>query len=97
MPKISLGVKLTDTYNILIDNMHGMREVVRHLIAVHGLKRIAFIRGPENNKDATERFQAYLSVLQEYNIPYDPQLTVLSMFVTDDGKEAVRILLAPAA
>jgi len=53
-----------------------MQAILQHLVEVHGLRRIAFIRGPEHNEEADNRFKAYLETLAAYNIPVDPQLIV---------------------
>ena len=44
-----------------------MKRITEHLIKVHGLKNIAFVRGPDV-PEAEERFNAYKSVLAENNI-----------------------------
>src|SRR5450432_1429212 len=93
VPKISLGVELPAIPSILVDNKTGMRALVRHLIEVHGIRRIAFVRGPEHNPEAEERLQAYLSVLVEHHITFDPQLIVEGRFQPEDGKETISILL----
>ena len=41
--KVSLGVPVPKTRNILIDNKKGMQNLTKHLIKVHNIKNIAFI------------------------------------------------------
>jgi serine phosphatase RsbU (regulator of sigma subunit)/DNA-binding LacI/PurR family transcriptional regulator len=59
--------------HIPLDNYEGMREALVHLIEVHQYRRIAFLRGP-THPYAEERYRAYRDVLQEYQIPFDPNL-----------------------
>jgi signal transduction histidine kinase/DNA-binding LacI/PurR family transcriptional regulator len=93
VPKVSLGITLPNAVNVLVDNQAGMRAAIEHLIEVHGLRRIAFIRGPDNHEEAVARFEAYLDVLLAHDIPLDLQLTVEGNFMPEDGKVAVHILL----
>jgi LacI family transcriptional regulator len=44
--------------SVSVDNHGGAREMVRHLAAA-GHRRIAFISGPDNNFDASERLRGY--------------------------------------
>jgi len=57
------------------DFYQSMREEIIHLIEHHGYHRIAFIRGPDITQATTyARYQAYLDVLEEYGLPFDPNL-----------------------
>ena len=42
--------------NIAIDNNAAMREIVRHVITVHGAKVVNFISGPLSNPEALARY-----------------------------------------
>ena len=82
---------------IVADNYQGMRDVIRHLVEVHGYRRLAFVRGVEGNLAADERYRAYVDAIAEYGLPSDPALLVTgdpdSHFSVDGGRNAVRILL----
>ncbi len=93
LPVVSINVKLEGIPSILIDNKFGMKETVNHLIKVHGLNKIAFIRGPENNPEAQVRYSAYLEALSENGIKTDPQLIVQGNFLSPSGYEAVETLV----
>lgn len=60
MPAVLMNSSLsgTDLQSVSVDNYGGAREMVRHLAAA-GHRRIAFISGPENNFDASERLRGY--------------------------------------
>ncbi len=79
--------------SVVVDNEVGMRDIVTHLIEVHGYRRIAFICGPENNEEAALRYRAYADVLIEHDIPLDPALVAPGMFLYESGVEAIRLLL----
>lgn len=92
VPLISLAQIIEGAPTLSIDSYHGMRAAIIHLIEVHGLRRLAFIRGPANHFFAQERYRAYTSVLQEYGLPFAPEL-VTRPLQWDAGAEAARILL----
>jgi DNA-binding LacI/PurR family transcriptional regulator/anti-anti-sigma regulatory factor/putative methionine-R-sulfoxide reductase with GAF domain len=89
-------VGITETPGLpsaVVDNEVGMRGVVTHLVEVHGYRRVAFIRGPEDNKEAALRYRAYADVLVEHDIPLDPDLVAPGSFSTASGQDAMRLLL----
>ena len=92
LPVRVLGKIAGDSPNIVIDNASGLRDVIRHLIEKHGYRRLAFVNGPLQNKDAEERYSVYKEVLAEYNIPFDPDLVVQGGFLYADGQLTVRTL-----
>ncbi len=59
---------------VLMDNRGGMAAAVSHLIEVHGQRRIAFVRGPDNHGGARERYQGYLDALAAHGLPVDQDL-----------------------
>ncbi|MBN1411809.1 MAG: GGDEF domain-containing protein [Spirochaetales bacterium] len=85
MPIVSLSVALKGIPSILIDNKSGIREIMEHLILFHGFKKIAFIKGAENNTDAEERFDAYLESLERHQIEPDPDIIIPGDFTREAG------------
>jgi DNA-binding LacI/PurR family transcriptional regulator/putative methionine-R-sulfoxide reductase with GAF domain len=73
LPAVSLRETEEVPY-IPLGNYQGMREAILHLIEVHQVRRIAFLRGPEDHPTARDRYQAYLDLLQETGLPFDPDL-----------------------
>ncbi len=62
--------------SLIADNEQGLASCVEHLITAHGLTRIGFIAGPENNKDAEERFAGYRNTLEKHGIPFREEYVV---------------------
>jgi signal transduction histidine kinase/CheY-like chemotaxis protein/DNA-binding LacI/PurR family transcriptional regulator/HPt (histidine-containing phosphotransfer) domain-containing protein len=93
LPVRVLGKVQAQAPNIVIDNTSGLRDVLRHLVKVHGYRHLAFVQGPEHNVEADERFGVYRDVLAENNLPLDPQLVVRGNFRYKSGEDAVRVLL----
>ena len=67
--------------------------MVRHLASL-GHRRIAFIAGPDNNRDAVLRQQGFHSALRELGLEPMPGLEVRGKFTESSGYEAARELLS---
>ena len=93
LPLCTLALTCPGVPHVSVDNAAGMREAVLHLIAVHGRRRVAFVRGPENNEDAEQRYRGYLAALQDSGVPFDAELVAPGTFTRDSGHQAVRTLL----
>jgi DNA-binding LacI/PurR family transcriptional regulator len=93
IPIVTQSVELEGASVFVPDNAEGMRAAVRHLIEVHGYKRIAFIRGIEGQLDAKQRFQAYKDELKAHNLRFDENLVVDGDYTNESGRVAIRILL----
>ena len=67
IPCLVLGdnVDNPNTPHLTGGNYHGMKEVVEHLIKVHGYKKIGLVAGPERNFDSNQRIQAYKDTMAE--------------------------------
>lgn len=93
MPIASFAVPGRDVSTYIGDNEGGMRAVVRHLIEEHKYTRIAFIRGPQGQVEAEQRFLAYREELKAHNIRYEDYLVVDGDYSPESGRAAVRTLL----
>ncbi|MBN1876232.1 MAG: substrate-binding domain-containing protein [Anaerolineae bacterium] len=93
LPVVSIGLPLPGIPSVVVDNYQGMRDVIEHLIAVHGYRSLAFIRGPEGNSEAEDRYRAYRDVLAEYNMPFNADLVLPGNNQRVSGREAMRLLL----
>ncbi len=67
-PVVSLEYEFEGVPSVFTDNYAGMRELVEHLVAEHGVKEILFIGGPEDHGDSAERLRALLDVAREKEI-----------------------------
>ena len=93
IPLIVNALQLEGAPNLIADNLNGMRAILSHLLEVHGYKRLAFIRGPQNQIEAAQRFSAYKQELQVHNLPYDEQLVLPGDFSEESGRAAIHTLL----
>ncbi len=88
MPVVALGMPIEGCPSVNFDAYGGMKDEIRHLITVHGDRKIAFIRGPENHSSAEDRLEAYRDALAEAGIDFDPRL-VSSPHAWADGRSAI--------
>ncbi len=93
LPMVTAGGLIEGLPGVVVDNYHGMWNVVAHLIEVHGHRRIAFVRGPANHQEAEERYAAYVDALAAHGLAFDPQLVVQGNFKENGGLTAVEVLL----
>ena len=75
-----------------VDNRGGARVMVSHLAAV-GHRRIAFISGPQNNFDATERLAGYREALHALGLEAGERV-LPGDFSEESGYRAAQSLLA---
>ena len=94
MPICSVAIPLPGLSSVCIDNETGMRSAVEHLIRVHGIRSIAFIRGPAVNEEAELRLRVYREVLEKNGIPFSPDLVVPGDFTHPAGYDAIATLFA---
>jgi len=93
MPTCSIAVALgPDVSSVRVDNESGMQALVAHMIQVHGIRRIAFVRGPPASDEAELRLRVYRETLAANGIPYAEELVVPGDFNAASGREAVDIL-----
>ncbi len=90
---VSLEVRLDRFPSVVPDFYAGMAALMRHLIAHHGYRRVAFIRGPSDSKTGEDRYRAYRDCLAEAGLPFDPELVAPGTFFSPSGATAVSLLL----
>ncbi len=93
LPVVFLGTGPVAYQHVVVDNRKGMENIVRHFTREHHYKRIAFISGPEGDREAQARFAAYKAVLAESGLPFDADLVYQGRFASEDGTNAIRAFL----
>jgi PAS domain S-box-containing protein len=93
LPVVSIELPLEGIPSVVGDFQQSVRAMVVHLIKVHGYRRIAFIRGPEDSLTGEERYHAYTAALAEHGIPFDPDLVAPGDFFAPSGAKAMHLLL----
>ncbi|HSH03852.1 MAG TPA: substrate-binding domain-containing protein [Anaerolineae bacterium] len=73
-PLVTVEQSFPGIPSVMLDDYAGARLAIEHLVVEHGYRRIVFLRGPAAHVGAELRYQAYLDVLKENDIPFDPTL-----------------------
>ena len=79
---------------VTFQNTSAVKELVDHLIEVHGYRRIAFLRGPKGHDDSRLREMGYLESLKSHGIAYRPELVGFGGFNPRDSAETVTAWIA---
>ena len=83
-----------DFYNITIDNITAMEELVRHVIVKHGARRLEYISGPDSNPEARDRLAAFRRVCVENGITVTDDCIHHGEFRSIDGIRTAEKILA---
>jgi DNA-binding LacI/PurR family transcriptional regulator len=93
LPICSIGGALPGAVELSVDNRAGVRQALTHLAQTCGRRRIAFVKGPEGNEEARERFAVYQQVVHELGLASDAELVVDGDFFEPSGARAIKTLL----
>lgn len=90
---VSVNESIEGIPSLTLDNYTGFKKGLNHIIKEHGRRKIAFIRGPEQNSEAQLRYSVYLEALLENDIPFDENLVFLGNYTAVSGTSAVNAFL----
>ncbi|MBQ9766713.1 MAG: GGDEF domain-containing protein [Lachnospiraceae bacterium] len=93
-PIVTIGCKYGQAPSIRADSYAGMRGLLEYLVLERGLRRLHFVKGVEGNADAEARFQAYVDVLTEHEIPIEPERISAGDFYVTGGESAAKEILS---
>ena len=72
VPSLCLEYSMEGINCIRTENVTGMKELVEHMITVHGAKDIFWVSGPIDNEDSIERYQVVKDTMAEHGLTLDP-------------------------
>lgn len=93
-PLFSLEKPTEGCINIIFDYHESFKQIVRHIIDDHGIRRIAMIAGIKDNLFSDERIDAYKCVLKEHDIPFEESLLFYGDFWEWPTRAAVEKMIA---
>lgn len=96
LPMVGIAICIEGVPCLMSNGLDGMQKVIDHLIEQHTCQRIGFIRGPVGQREADERYQAYLNSLAAHALPFDPSLVARGDYTHHSGGLAMRALLNQA-
>ncbi len=88
VPAVSLVERIPGMYYSGINNYAAMKEIVEHIVTVHGCTKINFVGGPRENEENQLRFEAYCDVLAEHGIPFERERVYEYNFEIVTGEQA---------
>ncbi|MBN1983858.1 MAG: SpoIIE family protein phosphatase [Chitinivibrionales bacterium] len=93
LPLVTLAPTADPIPAVYVDNNSGMASLISHLILDHNYRKIAFIRGPEGNVEAEDRFRLFKEVSETHGITIDPECLFHGDFTRECGALAVEQLI----
>ena len=75
------------------DSLEGACQLVQHLLEI-GHRRIGLITGPAHVSTADDRLAGYRQALEEFQIPFDPDLVLRGNYDEESGYELTNALLS---
>ena len=85
IPKVSVGLEIEGIPTIKIDSNQSMKDLVLHLIDVHGCKKFVIMRCDAANYESVERENCVLAALKERGLSVDPQWILNGNFIFDNA------------
>jgi LacI family transcriptional regulator len=71
--------------NILLDNRLGAFEATRHFIDIHGITKVFFVGGSENNLDTTARARGFADALKSIGLNAEGRQFFGNSYSYDEG------------
>ncbi len=73
VPVVSIGKEMEGIPSVFVDNRAGLKTVVEHLIADHGVKKIFYMGGTPEHVDSCERLKVTREVMHEHGLELDDE------------------------
>ena len=73
----------TSIPSVTVENVEITKQLIEHLIRVHGKRRILFLRGPIHQEDSARREVGYKKALEDNGIPFSEKLILNGDFERD--------------
>ncbi len=76
-------------HSILAENYEPICNMVEHFVQVHHFRRICYMSGKREMKDAQQRLQAYLDTMEKYGLPVTDHMVFHGDYWKKKGDEAL--------
>lgn len=94
LPTVSVAVRLPGATGVFADNVHGLTELITHLIERHRCRTFTVIAGPLDNPDTVERLAVIRAELSTRGIDVPEGAVIVGDFSLDRGRDAMASYLA---
>jgi len=88
-PAVSIAYLLPGVPTILVDNRNGAQLATRHLIEEHGRRRLLFLRGRRDSREADDRYFGFRHALRDHGILLEASLVLQGDFLRATAADAV--------
>ena len=92
LPTVSVSSIIPESVSVITDSRPGLKALIDHLLDHHGYRRLAFVKGPDTNLEAIERFEIFSDAMSARSIPIVPELICPGDFSPLAGYKAARYL-----
>lgn len=92
-PVVNLRYEDDRFYNVIIDDVSAMSDMVEHFITIHEFKHICFMTGRMDLLDAQRRLRGYRETMEKYNLPVTEHMVFEGDYWRNKGEEAVNWFL----
>lgn len=92
-PVISIESHIPEMPTFHVDNREAMRDIVTHLIEVHGVRDICYLSGPEQNLESVERLEGAMDAIKEHGLTLGEDKIHYGDFWIYSGKMLVERLM----
>ncbi len=93
IPVVALGNEMPGICSVGIDNATGIKSLVGHLYA-QGCRNIGFVKGPEDNHDARERYAAFCEAMAEKSLAIEEHYVLPGNYSSLSARLAIQALSA---
>lgn len=69
IPTVSIGTIIPGLPSVLVNSRNSMTELMLHLVNDHKYRTFLYVGGPKNHHDNLEREEAFISVLNNSDVP----------------------------
>ncbi len=76
-------------YNVMVEQRAAIEDITRHIVKEHGLRDVCFMSGSLSRMDAQARYQGFLDVLMEEDIPFHEHMMFEGDFWVEKGGQAL--------
>lgn len=94
IPLVTIDFKYEGVPCYCCDDGEVVKEMINHMIEVHGCKDIAYMTGKKGHPHATARLAAYREAMGNHGLPVDEDRIFYGDFWYSKGQEVVDSLLA---
>ena len=88
IPVVTIDVHYRDSVQVAFDDVTSVRELMEHLLDVHGAKSFALVTGPLESRVARDRYNCWLDVLKERGIDVPQEAIYDGRWVREGGLRA---------